>query len=152
VGLDDLYWCFADVVARGDGYPQAPPLTRPAFEDAWVRPVTMVVGAEVEGRFAGAYYLKPNQPGLGSHIANAGYVVPRDLRRSGVGRALVEDSIVRAPLAGFDAVQFNWVFASNPARGLYERLGWREIGRVPGAVLRPDGTREDALIYWRAVP
>jgi len=47
---------------------------------------------------------------------------------------------------GFDAVQFNLVFASNPARSLYERLGWVEIGRIPEAV---DG--EDALIYWRRV-
>ena len=55
---------------------------------------------------------------------------------------LVLDSIERAPRHGFDAIQFNLVFASNPARRLYEELGWREIGRVPEAV---DG--EDAVIY-----
>jgi hypothetical protein len=47
---------------------------------------------------------------------------------------------------GFDAVQFNLVFASNPARSMYTELGWREIGRIPEAV---DG--EDAVIYWRRV-
>ena len=67
-------------------------------------------------------------------------------RGLGVGRLLVEDSIARAPLAGFDAIQFNLVFASNPARALYESLGWREIGRIPEAV---DG--EDAVIYWRSL-
>lgn len=149
--VEDLYACFADVVARGEGYPQRPPLTRAVFDDTWVTPVTLVVAALIEDRFAGAYYLKPNQPGLGAHIANAGYVVDRRVRGAGVGRLLVEDSIDRAPLAGFDAVQFNWVFDSNPARPLYERMGWREIGRVPDAVPRPDGTREDAVIYWRAV-
>ena len=41
-------------------------------------------------------------------------------------------------------MQFNLVFAGNPARRLYERMGFREIGRVPEAV---DG--EDAVIYWR---
>jgi hypothetical protein len=64
---------------------------------------------------------------------------------------LVTDSIERAPLAGFDAIQFNFVFASNPARAMYEWLGWREIGRVPDAVPLADGGRQDAIIYWRSV-
>jgi GNAT superfamily N-acetyltransferase len=143
-----LFWLFADIVARGEGFPQQPPLTRPVFEDVWLRPVTVVVGAVCDGVLAGAYYLKPNLPGMGAHIANAGYVVDRSLRRRGIGRLLVEDSIERAPRAGFDAVQFNFVFADNPARTLYEQLGWRVVGTVP------DGAApgRDALIYWRAVP
>lgn len=147
--LDQLWWIFADAVTRGDGYPQTPPLTRAVFEDTWVRPVSLVVGAVAAGgRLVGAYYLKPNQPGLGAHIANAGYLVARDARGEGVGRVLVEDSIGRAPLLGFDAIQFNFVFADNPARSLYERLGWQVIGRVPNGA----GAGRDALIYWRAVP
>jgi ribosomal protein S18 acetylase RimI-like enzyme len=47
---------------------------------------------------------------------------------------------------GFDAMQFNLVFASNPARDMYRRLGFSEIGRIPDAV---DG--EDAVIYWRSL-
>jgi GNAT superfamily N-acetyltransferase len=150
--IDELFLLFSDVVARGDGYPQLPPLTRTVFEDTWVRPVTLVVGAVVAPRLVGAYYLKPNQPGLGSHIANAGYVVDRAERRAGIGRLLVGDSVVRAPLVGFDAIQFNFVFESNPARPMYEQLGWREIGRIPDAVPAMEGRgRQDALMYWRAV-
>jgi len=54
---------------------------------------------------------------------------------------------VRAPTLGFDAIQFNFVFESNPARSLYERLGWQVVGRIPRAL--PGD--EAALIYWRAV-
>lgn len=145
---EQLFMIFSDIVAKGDGYPQAPPLTRAVFEATWVDPVSGVIGARpaAGGDLLGAYYLKPNFGARAAHIANVGYVVSADAHGRGVGRALVEDSIWRAPLFGFDAVQFNLVFASNPARGLYEELGWREIGRIPEAV---DG--DDAIIYWRRV-
>jgi GNAT superfamily N-acetyltransferase len=151
--FEHLFSIFEDVVERGDGYPQTPPLTRQVFVDTWFRPVTVVVGAVIGAQLVGAYYLKPNQPGLGAHIANAGYVVERSRRGRGIGTLLVEDSITRARSAGFDAIQFNLVFETNPARSLYERLGWSEVGRVPGAVRRAEGAvvPEDAIIYWRSL-
>jgi GNAT superfamily N-acetyltransferase len=143
---DDLFVLFAEIVETGAGYPHAPPLSRGMFDATWVTPVTLAVAARLDGTVVGAYYLKPNFPGRAAHIANAGYAVDAVHRGRGIGRALVEDSLWRAPLLGFDAMQFNLVFAGNPARSLYEELGWREIGRLPAAV---DG--EDAIIYWRAV-
>jgi GNAT superfamily N-acetyltransferase len=149
---DELFAIFTDVVARGDGFPQLPPLTPSQFADIWLAPATLAVGAVVGGSLAGAYYLRPNLPGRGAHIANAGYVVARERRGRGIGRVLVEDSIERAAGAGFDAIQFNFVFSSNPARRLYEELGWVEIGRVPGGVGGHGGSvGEDAVLYWRAV-
>ena len=138
---------FAGVVERGEGFPQMPPLDLGEYEAMWVRGVSEVVVATAGEELVGAYYLKPNGPGLQRHIANAGYVVDPVWRGRGVGRRLVEDSIVRAPTLGFDAIQFNFVFESNPARSLYERLGWRQVGRIPNAL--PGG--EAALVYWRAV-
>jgi GNAT superfamily N-acetyltransferase len=146
--VEQLFQLFCEIVARGEGFPQVPPLNRVVFNDVWVHPVTLVVAATVNGNLAGAYYLKPNLPGLGSHIANAGYIVGAGHRGNGIGRALVADSIERAPLAGFDAVQFNFVFADNPARSLYEEMGWRVVGTVPDGA----GPGRDALIYWRQVP
>lgn len=141
-----LYELFAGIVDRLEGFPHAPPLTSDVFRACWTDPGTITVAARVGGELAGAYYLRPNFVGRAAHIANAGYVVDRPYRRRGIGRLLLEDSVRRAPLAGFDAIQFNLVFASNPARSLYEELGWREVGRVPEAV---DG--EEAVIYWRGV-
>jgi GNAT superfamily N-acetyltransferase len=141
----ELFSLFSHIVVTG-GYPHRAPLTREDFDNTWVRPVSAVIAARLEDRFVGAYYLKPNFAGKAAHIANAGYVVDDRARSRGVGRAMLEDSIWRAPLIGFDAIQFNLVFASNPARGLYEELGWSEIGRIPDAV---DG--EEAVIYWRRV-
>ncbi|MFZ0665238.1 MAG: GNAT family N-acetyltransferase [Acidimicrobiales bacterium] len=148
-----LFMLFNHIVATGEGFPHRPPLTRESFEATWVKPVSVVVVARVAGAsgggvgdVAGAYYLKPNFVGKADHIANAGYIVSPDHRRKGIGRALLEDSIWRAPLVGYDAIQFNLVFASNPARAMYEELGWREIGRVPDAV-----NGEEGIIYWRSV-
>lgn len=144
---DALFALFAGVVERKEGFPEAPPLTAEAFDRAWGPQLTAVVAARVHGAVVGAYALKPNFPGRAGHIGNAGYVVDAGWRQRGIGRALVEDSIAEAARLGFDALQFNLVFASNPARRLYEALGFEQTGRVPAAV---EG--EDAFVYWRAVP
>ncbi len=143
----ELFEAFAAVVAAGEGYPQPiGPLSYPDFSDYWLEHKSYVAVARLSpGRpLVGSYYLKPNFPGRAAHIANAGYLVVAGLRGQGIGQVLVEHSMAQARSLGFDAMQFNLVFASNPARRLYERLGFRVIGRVPEAV---DG--EDALIYWR---
>ena len=142
---DELYTAFAQVVSAGEGYPQPRgPLAVEDFREYWLEHKSAVIVARHEGRLIGSYYLKPNFPGRAAHIANAGYIVVPDLRGGGIGTALVEDSMDEARRLGFDALQFNLVFASNPARRLYERLGFQVIGRIPEAV---DG--EDAVIYWR---
>jgi GNAT superfamily N-acetyltransferase len=143
---DELFRQFARIVEAGEGFPQQPPLTWTVFEHDWLTHATAVVVLCVEDRLVGAYYLKPNFSGRAAHIANAGYFVAAEHRGKGLGRALVEHSIDEARRLGFDAVQFNLVFETNPARHLYERLGWQVTGRVPRAV---DG--QDALVYWRAV-
>ena len=140
-----LFDLFAAIVEAGEGFPDAPPLDQVRFRASWVDPPVVVVGV-LDDHVVGAYYLKANFPGRASHIANGGYMVAASARGSGVGHALVADSIRRAPAAGFDAIMFNLVFESNPARTLYETLGWREIGRIPRGV-----DDEPAVIYWRDV-
>jgi ribosomal protein S18 acetylase RimI-like enzyme len=142
--MEQLFALYALVVEEGGAFPTAPPATREDFERAWTRGKTIVLVASLETRLAGSYHLLPNYPGRASHIANAGYMVHPDFRGRGFGRKLVEHSIAEAPRHGFDALMFNLVFESNPARRLYERLGFEAVGRVPQAF---DG--EDAIVYWR---
>ncbi len=132
---------------EGGAFPTEPPASEDDLERAWLggdeREVTV---ARANGRLAGSCYVMPNYAGRAAHIANAGYMVHPDFRRRGLGKALVEHSLERSRRLGFDAIMFNLVFESNPARSLYERLGFTVIGRVPDAV-----GEEAALIYWRAL-
>ena len=143
---DELFAAFEHIVNHSEGFPLAPPLTTAAFDDYWFGPTSAVWVVRVDGVLAGGYYVKPNFVGRAAHIANAGYFVVAAYRGTGVGRALVEHSLREARRLGFDAMQFNLVFASNPARRMYRELGFHEIGVIPDAV---DG--EDAVIYWRSL-
>ena len=143
---DDLYTAFRRIVGAGEGFPQRAPVTREEFDDYWIRPAAAVSVACFGDYLIGASYIKPNYVGRAAHIANAGYFVVAPYRGTGVGRSLVEHSLREARRLGFDAMMFNLVFESNPARAMYRRLGFDEVGRVPSAV---EG--EDAVIYWRSL-
>jgi GNAT superfamily N-acetyltransferase len=143
---DDLFAAFERIVMVGEGFPQEPPLTRADFDDYWIDHSSAVVVARFDGLLVGGYYIKPNFVGRAAHIANAGYFVLPRYRGNRVGVTLVEHSLEEARRLGFDALQFNLVFESNPARALYRGMGFKEIGRIPDAV---EG--EDAVIYWRSL-
>jgi ribosomal protein S18 acetylase RimI-like enzyme len=143
---EELFQLYALVVEEGHAFPAASPATRHDFETTWIQGKTIVLVVRSGGRLAGSYHLVPNYSGRATHIGNAGYMVHPDFRRQGIGRALVEHSIAEAPRHGFDALMFNLVFESNPARHLYEGFGFQAVGRVPEAV---EG--EDAIVYWRKV-
>ncbi len=141
---DGLFALYARVVAQGGAFPQEPPVDEATFREAWIDGKTGVYVAALDGDLAGSYHLLPNYAGTAGHIANAGYMVVPERRRRGVGEALVEHSLDEARRHGFDAIMFNLVFESNPARLLYERLGFEAVGRVPEAI-----RGEDAIVYWR---
>lgn len=134
---------FDEVVAVSGGFPHRTPVDPEEFRHYWLVDKTAVMVARRGERLVGSYFLKPNFPGRAAHVANCGYMVVPDLQGRGIGRALIEHSLELARRCGFDAVQFNLVFADNPARSLYEKLGFSPVGRVPDVL---DG--EDALIYW----
>lgn len=135
---EDLFGSFGRIVARDEGYPQDPdnPLTWPDFESYWLAPATVGVVARDarSGAFAGAYMIKPNGVGRAAHVGNAGYFTDPAARGLGLGEALVRHSFDAARAHGFDALQFNFVFETNPARALYERLGFQVVGRVPDVI------------------
>jgi len=82
----------------------------------------------------GGYTLRPNQPGLGNHVANAGYMVAPNARGQGIASRLCEHSLEQARYAGFTAMQFNFVVSSNAAAvRLWQRHGFVIVGQLPGA-------------------
>ena len=66
-----------------------------------------------------------------------------------MGEKLVLDSLVQGKKLGFRLMQFNAVVASNVhARHLYERVGFRPLGVIPGGFRLKDGSYEDICPYY----
>ena len=80
--------------------------------------------AERSGQTVGSYILKPNQPGLGAHIANAGFIVSPAARGLGIGKRMGERCLAEARRLGFHAMQFNIVVSTNDAAVRHSRHGF----------------------------
>jgi len=107
----------------------------------------------VEGEtLLGTYFIKANQPGLGSHVCNCGYVVSPAASGRGVATALCEHSQQFAREQGFRAMQFNFVVATNErAVKLWERMGFAVVGRLPGAFRHLRLGYVDALVMFKSL-
>ena len=69
----------------------------------------------------GSYYIRPNQPGGGAHVCNCGFVTHPQARGQRVARNMLEHALKTAKAAGYSAMQFNFVLASNAAPGVRRR-------------------------------
>ena len=134
--FEAIWPIFREVVERGDTYAFDPETTRAEARSIWMSDgvMTYVACDDGDGEVVGTYILKPNQPGLGSHVANAAYMVRADAQGRGLGRAMCEHSLGEARKAGFLAMQFNMVVSTNEAAvGLWKKLGFSVVGTLPKA-------------------
>jgi ribosomal protein S18 acetylase RimI-like enzyme len=147
-----IWEIFRLVIAPGDTYAFPMQTTRAQARRIWTAPPAAAFIAEEKARIVGTYTLKPNQPGHGDHVANCAYMTHPDARGRGVGTALCEHSLETARQRGYVAMQFNFVVASNNgAIRLWEKHGFRVVGRVPGAFRHPQHGLTDTLIMHRAL-
>lgn len=102
-----------------------------------------------DGRVVGACYLRANQAGGGAHVANAAFVTDAEARGRGVASALCRHALETARAAGFAAMQFNFVVATNPALALWTRHGFEIVGTLPGAFRHPDAGEVDVHVMYR---
>ena len=108
-----------------------------------------VAEKEENGEILGLYILHPNNVGRCGHICNASYAVASRSRGQHIGEKLVLDCIGQARRIGFRVLQFNAVVASNTrARHLYERIGFTQLGTIPGGFRMKDGRYEDICPYY----
>ncbi len=138
-GDADALWAILHaVIAAGDTYSFGPDMSRADALAAWHPPGGHTVVAERDGRLVGTYLLKANQPGLGNHVANCGYMVAPGARGQGIGEALCRHSLDLARALGFQAMQFNSVVSTNRgAIALWQRCGFAVVGTVPRAFRHP---------------
>lgn len=148
---DDAIWAILEPTFRaGETYPIPRDITRADALTYWRTPGHTVFVADDAGRIVGTYYLRANQRGAGAHVANCGYMVASDAMGRGVARAMCEHSLHRAREAGFAAMQFNFVVASNErAVRLWQACGFEIVGRLPKAFQHPRLGLVDALVMVR---
>lgn len=137
-----------EVVQDGIAFPQEEPLDKQSGAVFFAEQTHCGVAVE-DGRVLGLYILHPNNVGRCGHIANASYAVSSEARNKGAGKLLVEDSMAQGRAHGFRVLQFNAVVATNAgARHLYEKLGFVQLGTIPGGFRMPDGTYADICPYY----
>jgi L-amino acid N-acyltransferase YncA len=149
---DAIWSIFRAVITPGDTYVFDPQMPREEALAYWFRADTHTYVAEHEGRVVGTYIIKANQPALGSHVANASFMVAPDARGLGVGRAMGEHCLAEARRLGFRAMQFNFVVSTNePAIRLWKQLGFEIVGTLPGAYRHARFGFVDAHVMFRAL-
>ena len=71
----DAIWRILEPTIRaGETYPLPRDMTRDAALAYWFSPTHEVFVAAPEGEILGTYYMRPNQPAGGAHVANCGYM------------------------------------------------------------------------------
>jgi RimJ/RimL family protein N-acetyltransferase len=154
--VEPLRRLYRVIVEEGISYPHDRFPGDEDFMDYWFRGKSTVAAyrqEDVERQgMIGAFYLKPNWPGRARQVANAGFIVAPAWRNRGLGWLLGATMLEYAKTLGYRGVIFNLVFAQNhQARHVWQKLGFAELGRIPGAVRNDDGTYQDAIIMFRSL-
>lgn len=148
--IEQMVAIWNEVVEEGVAFPQEELLTKITGEQFFKEQTYCGVAREKEtGEVVGMYILHPNNVGRCGHICNASYAVASEKRGLHIGEKLVLDCIQQAKKAGFRVLQFNAVVAGNiHARHLYERIGFQQLGTIPGGFRMKDGHYEDICPYY----
>lgn len=147
----ELLWpIFREVVASGDTYSYAPDITLEQARQLWTGAGTRCFVALSGNACVGGYMLRANQPGLGDHVANAGYMVAPQARGRGIAGKLCEHSLDEARRARFRAMQFNYVVSTKDvAVKLWQKHGFAIVGRIPKAFRHARLGPVDVLVMFR---
>jgi len=147
-----IWAMFREVVATGDVFAYDEQTSEETARRLWFDPPATCCVAEENGTILGTYFVRPNQPARGNHVANGGYMVVPEARGRGLARALCEHSIGVARARGFAAMQFNFVVATNAAAvRVWEKCGFAIVARLPGAFRHKELGMVDVLVMYRAL-
>lgn len=138
------------VVATGDTYTLDPDSSEEDLLKFWFSPGMHTYVAVLDGEIVGTFFLRPNQPKLGAHVGNAGYMVKPGVYGKGIGRAMGLWSLDECRRLGFHSLQFNFVVKTNErAVKLWQSIGMEIIGEIPEAFNHPEYGLVNAYIMYQ---
>src|ERR1700751_5344595 len=97
------------MIRRGDSYPLPRDMTKGQALEFWFAPGNETFVWQDRSAILGTYFLRANQRGGGSDVADCGYVAGGCVEARGIARAMCLHSLQRARERGFRAMQFNFV-------------------------------------------
>jgi ribosomal protein S18 acetylase RimI-like enzyme len=148
--FEAMWAIFHAVVATETTYVFEPDTSREDALAYWFGPGITSFVAEDDGRAAGMYKIVANQRDLGSHVANASFMVDPACGGRGIGRAMGVHCLEAARAMGFAAMQFNFVVSTNEAAVvLWKSLGFRIVGTLPRVFRHRDLGLVDAYVMYR---
>ena len=138
------------IVREGNAFPQMEELSvSDAISYFASQSFTGIARDGETGEIVGLYILHPNNVGRCGHICNASYAVRNDQRGRHIGETLVRHCMATGKALGFRILQFNAVVKSNAsALHLYQKLGFVQLGVIPGGFRLDDGTYEDIIPHY----
>lgn len=142
-----------EIVEAGKAFPQEEILTEEQADSFFEgQSYTGIARNLMNGEIVGLYILHPNNVGRCGHICNASYAVRSDVRGKHIGELLVKDCMKKGKELGFRILQFNAVVRSNTgALKLYEKLGFIQLGVIPGGFRMKDGHYEDIVPHYHVL-
>jgi len=148
--FDEIWSILHETFLTGDTYAFSPDMSKDEGRRLWMETPLATYVVIKEDRIVGTYFIKQNQPGLGSHICNAGYVVRKDARGEGIGKILCEHSLKEAKSFGFKGMQYNFVVSTNkPAIDLWEKCGFSIAGTLHNAYNHKEKGFVDAYVMYQ---
>lgn len=156
---DGICSLWADVSNAGGAVGFVPPVSAEEIRPDLLRHLTalaqgrahVMVGRDGSGEALATAFLYPNAHRLMRHwIWVYTVMVHPSLQGRGVGRALME-SVADAACSfeGVRAIRLTCRGGTGADR-FYESCGYKEVGRVPGAIKVADGDYRDDITMWRA--
>lgn len=154
--IDDfpqMWEIFHPIVQKGDTYvfsPDTPYAEAKSYY--WSNQGYFNFVAILGEKIVGMYTIKANQPGLGSHVANASYMVHPEYQGKGIGSLMAADSIKQATALGFKAMQFNMVVSTNiQAVKTWKKMGFTIVGTLPKVFNHQTLGYVDAYVMYRSL-
>ena len=145
-----IWEIFRLIIKPGDTVPFAPDTSFDEAKDIWMGHGHYFYKVMLEGIIVGTYNIKPNFPGLGSHVANGSYMVHPEHQGKKIGYQMIMHSLEEAKRLGFKAMQFNLVVSTNiPAIKLYQKVGFKIVGQLPKAFNHMQLGYVDAYVMHR---
>lgn len=145
-------WPIIEKVFReGETYPYPSDISEQQAYKNWIQaPRQTHVALGQDNAILGSYYIKPNQPGLGSHVCNCGYIVSDSARGMGIASQMCIHSQQTALQLGFKSMQYNLVVSTNEAAvHLWKKMGFQVIGVLPEAFNSQKYGYVDAFIMYK---